>query len=89
MANSFTYKTSVINGMVHSDVKLNNKIVIITGANTGIGYETALDLAKREAKVIMACRDLDKGKSAQVKVSKVCCCYYLKKFMLIYKKISN
>lgn len=40
--------------------KLNDKIVIVTGANTGIGKELARDLAKREAKVIMACRDMDK-----------------------------
>lgn len=40
--------------------KLNDKIVIVTGANTGIGREIARDLAKREAKVIMACRDMDK-----------------------------
>lgn len=36
------------------------KVVIITGANTGIGRETALELAKRKAKVIMACRDIEK-----------------------------
>ena len=29
------------------DIKLVDKNVIITGANCGIGYETALDLAKR------------------------------------------
>lgn len=39
---------------------LNNKIVIVTGANTGIGREIASELAKRDAKVIMACRDMKK-----------------------------
>lgn len=39
---------------------LTDKIVIVTGANTGIGKETALELAKRDAKVIMACRDMEK-----------------------------
>lgn len=36
------------------------KVVIITGANAGIGRETALDFAKRKAKVVMACRDIEK-----------------------------
>lgn len=34
------------------------KIVIITGANSGIGYVTALELAKKDATVVMACRNL-------------------------------
>lgn len=35
-----------------------DKVVIVTGANTGIGKETAWELARRGAKVYMACRDL-------------------------------
>lgn len=36
---------------------LSNKIVIITGANAGIGAETAKTLAVLGATVILACRD--------------------------------
>jgi len=32
----------------------------VTGANSGIGRETVLELAKRNARIIMACRDMEK-----------------------------
>jgi len=41
-------------------VDLNGKVVIITGANTGIGYITARDLAKMGAHVILAGRTKEK-----------------------------
>ncbi|XP_011498766.1 PREDICTED: retinol dehydrogenase 13-like [Ceratosolen solmsi marchali] len=50
------------------DEKLTNKVVIVTGANTGIGKEVAHDLAKRDAKVIMACRDLNKCEQAREEI---------------------
>lgn len=43
---------------------LKDKTVIITGANTGIGYETALDFAKRGARLILACRDQTRADKA-------------------------
>jgi retinol dehydrogenase-12 len=49
---------------VPSEVKLDNKVSIITGANTGIGYETAKDFAARNAHVILACRNKEKGENA-------------------------
>ena len=41
------------------------KITIVTGANIGLGYYTALGLAKKGAKVIMACRNLTKAEEAK------------------------
>jgi len=41
-----------------------SKTVLITGANTGIGYETALALAKRNYNVVVAARDVGRGENA-------------------------
>ena len=47
-------------GKFRKNVKAFGKVVIVTGANTGIGKETVRDLAFRGAKVYMACRDMKK-----------------------------
>jgi len=40
------------------------RTAVITGANTGLGYETATALAAKGAHVVLAVRNLDKGKAA-------------------------
>ena len=47
-----------------SNALLTGKTVIVTGANTGMGKQTALDLANRNARVIVACRNEENGKKA-------------------------
>jgi len=44
------------------------RIAIVTGANTGLGFETALALARKEMKVIMACRSKGKAEKAKQKI---------------------
>lgn len=46
------------------------KIAVITGANTGLGYETTLALAKKEMKVVMACRNFEKATNAKNSILK-------------------
>ncbi|QLG50149.1 oxidoreductase [Natrinema halophilum] len=38
--------------------------IVVTGANSGIGFEATRDLARNGATVIMACRSLDRGEDA-------------------------
>ncbi|CAF1352014.1 unnamed protein product [Rotaria sordida] len=54
-----------INRLLYSSTQsMEGKTVVITGGNAGIGYETAKDLLLRGARVIIACRNIDKGHQA-------------------------
>ena len=46
-----------------------NKIALVTGANTGLGFETTKVLAEEGIQVIMACRNIDKAKEAKQKIA--------------------
>lgn len=54
MGNSVTYPT----------VDLSGKVALVTGANTGIGYETAKALAEMGAHTFIACRSQEKAAAA-------------------------
>jgi len=47
---------------------LKGKIVIVTGANSGIGYESTLEFARKGAEVIVASRDPIKAEQAIMKI---------------------
>ena len=51
-------------GECKSKNRLDGKLAIITGSNTGIGFETAKDFAYRGAHVILACRDSKRAEKA-------------------------
>ncbi|MGA5317553.1 SDR family NAD(P)-dependent oxidoreductase [Streptomyces pseudogriseolus] len=45
------------------------RVAIVTGANTGLGFETARMLAERGARVVLAVRDVEKGKQAAARIA--------------------
>jgi len=47
------------------------KNILITGANSGLGYHASMALSGKGANVIMAVRSLEKGKEAAAKIKSV------------------
>ncbi|MEU3252370.1 SDR family NAD(P)-dependent oxidoreductase [Streptomyces sp. NPDC006997] len=45
------------------------RVAVVTGANTGLGFETARMLAARGASVVLAVRDVEKGKRAAARLA--------------------
>lgn len=50
---------------------LDGNIILITGANSGLGLEASTILSAKGAKVIMAVRNLEKGKAAVSKIKSI------------------
>ena len=45
------------------------RLAVVTGANTGLGFQTAQVLAARGASVVLAVRDIEKGKRAAARIA--------------------
>ncbi|GBP19268.1 Retinol dehydrogenase 14 [Eumeta japonica] len=55
-------------GIFKDESRMDGKTVVVTGANSGIGKETARELAKRGARVVMACRNVEAANSVKDKI---------------------
>jgi len=61
------HNTSSLGGSRYKKM-LHGKTVIVTNGHKGIGYETSKDLARRGARVIIGCRNRDRGMTAARKI---------------------
>jgi NAD(P)-dependent dehydrogenase (short-subunit alcohol dehydrogenase family) len=46
-------------------VDLSGRVAVVTGANRGMGQETARELARIGAHLVLACRSKDRGEAAR------------------------
>ncbi len=53
---------------MNKTISMEDKICMITGANSGIGKATALGLAEIGAKIVMVCRNKERGETAQQEI---------------------
>jgi retinol dehydrogenase 12 len=60
----FSHRNKYNKAVYTKDTKIDGKVIVITGANTGIGKENAIDLARRGGKIYIACRDVTRGEEA-------------------------
>ncbi|XP_070490362.1 retinol dehydrogenase 12-like [Chironomus tepperi] len=60
----YLLKRYIVRGSYTKPTTINDKVVIITGANAGIGKACAIDLAKRGGKIYIACRNKTRGEDA-------------------------
>ena len=61
-------KTNNNNWTVENIPDLSGKVIIVTGANCGIGFESSKEFARKCAHTILACHNLEKGEAALAEI---------------------
>ncbi len=59
-----------MNWTIENISDLTGKIMVVTGGNSGLGYESVKALSGKGAEVVLASRSVDKGEKAKVKILK-------------------
>ena len=52
-------------------IDMHNKTVVVTGANSGVGFVTAKQLAQAGAEIVMVCRDPERGETARAQIAEI------------------
>jgi retinol dehydrogenase 12 len=52
-------------------IDMHNKTVVVTGANSGVGFVTANRLAEARAEIVMVCRDSGRGEMARARIAEI------------------
>src|SRR5882672_1961437 len=70
MTHRSVYRPIMHNEYVSDRTTMKNKVVMITGANSGIGKAASLALAKMGATIVMVARNKERGEAARAEIIK-------------------
>ena len=52
--------------------ELSGKVILITGGNSGIGFQAAVEFARKHSSVVLGCRSVEKGRAAAAQIMGAC-----------------